>query len=108
MATRGRRTDLNRNVFYTAAAATIPKKARENKQVQEVMRLKGLRHEAIIKAVTMRTDMDDQCCGWKLLATVGHRNAVGYSPLDRWLHSSVAPMEDNEVKKQVRVNESTD
>ena len=44
MATRGRRTDLDRNVFYAAAAAVIPKKVREDKQVRAVSRLIGLRH----------------------------------------------------------------
>ena len=63
MATRGRRTDLDRNVFYAAAAAVIPKKVREDKQVRAVMRVTGLRHDAIMKALAMRTDMDDQCCG---------------------------------------------
>ena len=53
MATRGRRTDLDRNVFYAAAAAIIPKKVREDKQVRAVMRLTGLRHDAIIKAQAM-------------------------------------------------------
>ena len=35
MATRGRRTDLNRNVFYAAAAAVIPKDVRENRQMRQ-------------------------------------------------------------------------
>ena len=108
MATRGRRSDLNRNVFYAAAAAVIPKGVRENKQTRAVMRLTGLRHDAIMKALAMRTDMDDQCCGWKLLTTARHHDAVDYSPLDRWFHSPLASTEDNEVKKQIRVGEVID
>jgi len=42
MATRGRRADLDRNALYAAAAAVIPRKVREDKQVQAVMRLNGL------------------------------------------------------------------
>jgi hypothetical protein len=70
-------------LFYAAAALVIPEKVREDKQVRAVMRLTGLRHDAITKALAMRTDMDDLCCGWELLTTAGHHDAVDYSPLDR-------------------------
>jgi hypothetical protein len=106
MATRRRRTDLDRNVFYAAAAAIIPKKVLENKQVRAVMRLKGLSHDAIIKAVAMRTNKDDQCCGWEFPTTAGHHGTVAYSPLGRWFHSSAVSTEGNEVKKQIRVGET--
>ena len=108
LATRGRRTDLGRYVFYGAVAAAIPEKVREDKQVQAVMRLAGLRHNAIIKAAAMRIEMGERCCGWTPMTTAGHYGAVDYPPLDKWLHSSAVSTEDNEVKKQVRVNESTD
>ena len=63
VATRGWRTGLGRNMYYAAAAAISPKKESENKQVWAVMRPTGLRHDSIIKAITVRTDMDGQCCG---------------------------------------------
>jgi hypothetical protein len=47
MATRGRRTDLNRNVFYAAAEAVTPKGLREKKRIRAVVRLTGLRHDDI-------------------------------------------------------------
>ena len=61
MATRGRRTDLDRNVLYAAAAALIPKGVFENKQMRASVRLTGLRHDAVSKAITYRTEMDDLC-----------------------------------------------
>ena len=103
MTTRGRRTDLNRNVFYAAAAAVIPAGARENKQTRAVMRLTGLRHGAVSKAIRFRSEMYDHGHGWKLLTTAKHRDAVDYTPLDRWFHSPAASTEDNEAKKEVRV-----
>ena len=60
------------------------------------MYLKGLRRDAIIKAVAMRTDMDGQNSGWKPLTTAGHHGAVDYSPPGRWFHSSAASTEDSE------------
>ena len=39
-------------------------------------------------------DKDDQCCGWKLLTTARHHDAVDYSLLDRWFHSSVGEEAD--------------
>ena len=56
----------------------------------------------------MRTDMDDQCCGWVLLMTAGHNGAVDYPPLGRWPYSPAAFTEDDEVKKQVLVGEAID
>ena len=44
MATCGRRTDLDRNAAYAAAASMVPNKVRENKQVWAVMRLTGPCH----------------------------------------------------------------
>mmetsp|Transcript_42167 Transcript_42167/g.78095 ORF Transcript_42167/g.78095 Transcript_42167/m.78095 type:complete len:103 (+) Transcript_42167:207-515(+) len=60
MATRGRRTDLNRNVFYAAAAAVIPKGVHEKKRIRAVMRLTGLRHDDIFKGAEFRNEMDDR------------------------------------------------
>ena len=103
MATRGRRTDLNRNVFYAAAAAVIPKNALENRQIRAVMRLTGLRHDAVSKAIAFRMEMDDHKQGWRLLTTNTHEDSADYTLLDTWFHSSAASTEDNEMKKQVRV-----
>mmetsp|Transcript_62075 Transcript_62075/g.140419 ORF Transcript_62075/g.140419 Transcript_62075/m.140419 type:complete len:107 (-) Transcript_62075:357-677(-) len=55
MATRGRRADLDRSVLFAAAAAVIPKGVRENRQMRAFMRLTGLRHDAVSKAITYRT-----------------------------------------------------
>ena len=60
MATRGRRTDLNRKVFYAAAEAVTPKGLREKKRIRAVVRLTGLRHDAISKDVEFRNEMDDR------------------------------------------------
>lgn len=103
MVTRGRRTDLDRNVFYAAAAAVIPKSARENRQMRAVMRLTGLRHDAVQKAIDFRVNMDDHKRGWTLLKTAKHKDAIDFAPLDSWFHSSAASTEDNENKKEVRV-----
>ena len=88
--TRGRRTDLDRDVFY-AAAVIVPKGLRENKQMRAVMRLTGLRHDALSKAIQFRSEMGDLGRGWKLLKTARHLDAVVYSPLDQWFRYSAAP-----------------
>jgi hypothetical protein len=59
MATRGRRTDLNRNVFYAAAEAVTPKGLREKKRIHAMVRLTGMRHDAISKGAEFRNEMDD-------------------------------------------------
>ena len=59
-ATRGWRTDPNRDVFYAAAAAVTPKGVHEKKRIRAVMRLAGLRRDAISKVVEFRNEMDDR------------------------------------------------
>ena len=61
MATRGSRTDLDRNVLYAAAAALITKGVFENKQMRASVRLTGLRHDAVSKAIAYRTEISDLC-----------------------------------------------
>ena len=67
------------------------------------MRLTGLRHDAVSKAIAFRMEMDDHKQGWRLLTTNTHEDSVDYTLLDTWFHSSAASTEDNEMKKQVRV-----
>ena len=67
------------------------------------MRLTGLRHDAVSKAIAFRMEMDDHKQGWRLLTTNTHEDSVDYMLLDTWFHSSAASTEDNEMKKQVRV-----
>ena len=52
--------------------------------------------------------MDDKCCVWELLTSARHHDAVDYSPLGRWFHSSAASTEDNGLKKQIRAGEVID
>ena len=67
------------------------------------MRLTGLRHDAVSKAIAFRMEMGDHKQGWRLLTTITHEDSVDYTPLDTWFHSSAASTEDNKMKKQVRV-----
>ena len=105
-----RRTDLDRYAFYAAAVAITPGEgAREQASPgSDAPRRPAPRsHHQGRHDAHRDTGMEGQCCGWRLLTTAGHHGAVDYSPLDRWFHSSAASTEDNEVKRQVRANEST-
>jgi hypothetical protein len=103
MASKGRRTDLNMNVFYAAAAAIIPKNVRENRQMRAVMRLTGLRYDAVSKALKLRAELEDSANGWRLLTTAKHADRVDWTAVDRYIHSDSASTPDNDTKRQVRV-----
>ena len=67
------------------------------------MRLLGVNYRVVKKAGEIRTMLEDAGHGWELMTTASHRDAVDYSPLQRWAHGPEASTEDNYNKTQVRV-----
>jgi len=102
MASKGRRSDLNMNIFYAAAAAIIPKGVRENRQMRAVMRLTGLRYDAVSKALELRAKLEDSASGWRLLKTKQHADRVDWTAVDKYIHSDAASTPGNDTKRQVR------
>ena len=50
MQAKGRRSDIDTDAFWTAAAALVPT-AREDKKVRSVMRVLGLRYGSVKRAI---------------------------------------------------------
>ena len=61
MHTKGRRSDIDTNAFWAAAAALVPVTAREDKKVRSVMRVLGLRYESVKRAIEIRKAMVERC-----------------------------------------------
>jgi hypothetical protein len=72
MHTKGRRSDIDTNAFWAAAAALVPVTAREDKKVRSVMRVLGLRYESVKRAIEIRKAMVDSAAGWKWIKTAPH------------------------------------
>ena len=104
MGTKGRRSDIDMNAFWAAAAAMVPVTAREDKLVRAVMRILGLRYESVKRAIELRKAMVDTAAGWKWIKTKEHWDRTDWTPLEKWLHSDEASTPDNDKKCEIKVN----
>ena len=104
MVTKGRRSDIDMNAFWAAAAALVPVTARKDRKVRSVMRVLGLRHETVKRAIEMRKAMTDTAVGWRWIKTQPHSDRTDWSPLKKWLHSDDASTPDNDHKAEIKVN----
>jgi len=101
---KGRRSDIDTNALWAAAAALVPVTAREDKKVRSVMRVPGLRHGSLKRAAGIRKVMVDSASGWKWIETPLHRDRVGWSSLQKWLHSDEASAPDSDHKTDIKVS----
>ena len=108
MGTKGRRSDIDMNAFWAAAAAIVPVTAREDKLVRAVMRILGLRYESVKRAIELRKAMVDTAAGWKWIKTKPHCDHTDWTPLIKWLHSDEASTPDNDHKSEIKVNVTDD
>ena len=108
MGTKGRRSDIDMNAFWAAAAAIVPVTAREDKLVRAVMRILGLRYESVKRAIELRKAMVDTAAGWKWIKTEPHCDRTDWTPLIKWLHSDEASTPDNDHKSEIKVNVTDD
>ena len=108
MGTKGRRSDIDMNAFWAAAAAIVPVTAREDKLVRAIMRILGLRYESVKRAIELRKAMVDTTAGWKWIKTKPHCDRTDWTPLIKWHHSDEASTPDNDHKSEIKVNVTDD
>lgn len=103
MASKGRRSDVDRNAFWAVASALLPKSLLEDRKGRAAMRLLGVNYRVVKKAGETRAKLEDQGSGWKLMTTAEHSDKRNYEALSKWAHSADASTEDNDNKTPVRV-----
>ena len=105
--TGGRRTDVERNAFWTSVVSLMPADLLENRQGRAMMRILGLQHRTIKRANAMRKELEDASKGWVLMETHSHRDNVEphFAIMDDWFHGDhhEASSPDNSHKEQIRV-----
>jgi hypothetical protein len=103
MYTKGRRTDLNSNAFWAAAAALLPRNLLANRKGRAAMRVLDLNYRVVKRAGEIRGKMEDVHGGWKRIDTCPHKDRADWNELQMWFHSEEASTEDNDNKRMVRV-----
>ena len=68
------------------------------------MRVLGLRHDSVKRAIEIREAMVDSAAGWRWIKTKQHCDRLDWSPLQKWLHSDEASTPDNDHKTEIKVN----
>jgi len=102
MATRGRRTDEDRNAFWAGLVALIPANILEDRRGRAAMRLLNVQYRHIKKATVLRTAVE-QKRGWTQLVSSSHKDRVDLKLIHEWWHTDAASMEDNIKKEKLRV-----
>ena len=103
MGCKGRRTDVNTNAFWSAAAALLPRDLLVNRKGRAEMRGLGLNYRAIKRAGEIRARMEDEHGGCQLLTTSEHCDRVDWNQVQRWFHSDGASTEGSGNKRMARV-----
>ena len=108
LASKGRRSDIERNAFLAAAAALVPSDVFKDRKGRGVMRLLDIDYRLLKQAAVLRADLEDGSKKWALKKTGPHADRSDWSPVARWLHSEDASVEDNSHKELVRVRVGED
>ena len=106
--TGGRRSNVERNAFWTSVVSLMPADLIENRQGRAMMRILGIsQYRTIKRANAMRKALEDSGKGWVLLETNTHRDNVEkhFQIMDDWFHGDhhEASAPDNSHKEQIRV-----
>jgi hypothetical protein len=66
MSSKGRRTAIDTNAFWAAAAALLPASSLKNRKGKEAMLLLGVNYRVVKKAGEFRAAMETSGGGWSL------------------------------------------
>lgn len=102
MATRGRRSDEDRNAFWAGLVALIPANILEDRRGRAAMRLLNVQYRHVKQATILRTAVE-QKRGWTQLVSSCHKDRVDLKLIREWWHTDAASMEDNMKKEKVKV-----
>ena len=73
LATKGRRSDVERNAFWASVVSLMPTDLLENRQGRAMMRILGISYSTMKRANTMRKDLEDSNKGNALTLTLTSR-----------------------------------
>ena len=59
LASKGRRSDVERNAFWASVVSLMPTDLLENRQGRAMMRILGISYRVVKGANTMRKDLED-------------------------------------------------
>lgn len=102
MASKGRRSTMNNNVYYGVLAAVLPDTLVQDRKQREVARMLGVKQSVVRKAIDMRSQLV-QGEGWVDIKNAEHTDKVDWDLVRDWLHSDDGSTIDNDHKQYVPV-----
>ena len=76
LASKGRRSDEDRNAFWASVVSLIPRDAAKRRMVRAAMRLLKVPKRIVKQAMVMRGELEDRAKGWRRIKSNGHRDKV--------------------------------
>ena len=91
LASKGRRSDDDRNAFWASVVSLIPRDAAKKRMVRAVMRLLKVPKHVVKQAMVMRGELEDRAKGWRRIKSSGHRDKVDGSIIAEAWHRYILP-----------------
>lgn len=103
LASKGRRSDEDRNAFWASVVSLIPKDAAEKRMIKAAMRLLKVPKRVVKQAMLLRGELEDRSKGWKRITSKGHFDKVDGAIIAEAWHSDLLSTEDNFHKQTYAV-----
>ena len=91
LASKGRRSDDDRNAFWASVVSLIPRDAARKRMVRGAMRLLKVPKRIVKQAMVMRSELEDRAKGWRRITSNGHRDKVDGSIIAEAWHRCACP-----------------
>ena len=100
---KGRRSDDDRNAFWSSIVSLMPRDLADKRMIASAMRLLKVPRSVIKRATTIRGELEDRARGWRRITSIGHRDKVeGFIISAAW-HSELLSSEDNQNKQSYAI-----
>ena len=106
LASKGRRSDEDRNAFWASVVSLIPRDAAKKRMVRAAMRLLKVPKRVVKQAMRMRGELEDRAKGWRRIKSFGHADKVDGAIIAEAWHSELLSTEDNFHKQTYAVKQT--
>ena len=96
---KGRRSDDDRNAFWSSIVSLMPRDLADKRMIASAMRLLKVPRSVIKRATTVRGELEDRARGWCRITSSGHRVKVDGSIISAAWHNELLSSEDNQNKQ---------
>lgn len=100
LSTKGRRNNMDTNVYWAVLVAVLPEQLVENRLQSQLAQELGVKPSTIQKALAMKQSLT---IGWNKIENSEHCDRVYWEVVSEWIHSDEGSTIDNDHKQMIQV-----